>query len=107
MGAAMLRRALYAVAGLIVLALAVGLYKAKTDAARTEARVRELELQIEESEADLRALRAEIAAQESPARIEALARNRLATTVGGAGAVLPERSLSQRLPPPRAEEPSP
>ena len=104
MDKALLRRGAYAVAALIIVALVVGLYKAKSDAARTEAHVRQLQHQIEESEADLRALRAEIAAQESPARIEALAEDRLGVSVGGEGAALPESAMKQRLPPP--ERPS-
>jgi cell division protein FtsL len=97
----LLRRGLYAVAGLIIVALAIGLYKAKTDAARTEANVRDLQQQIEQSQADLRALRAEIAELESPARIEALAEDRLGVVVGSEGAAMPESALSERLPPPQ------
>jgi cell division protein FtsL len=100
----LLRRGFYAVAALIIVALAIGLYKAKTDAARTEAHVRDLQQQIEDSEADLRALRAEIAALESPARIEALAEDHLGVTVGSEGAALPESAIKQRLPPPRRQE---
>ncbi len=58
MDKALLRRGFYAVAVVIIAALAVGLYKAKTDAARTETHVRQLQRQIEDREADLRALRA-------------------------------------------------
>jgi cell division protein FtsL len=103
MDKALLRRGLYAVAALIIAALAVGLYKAKTDAASTEAHVRELQAQIDESEADLRALRAEIAELESPARIEALAEDRLGVTVGSESAALPESAIKQRLPPPQPQ----
>jgi len=103
MDKALLRRGFYAVAALIIAALAVGLYKAKTDAARTDAHVRRLQQQIEQSEADLRALRAEIAELESPARIEALAEDRLGVTVGSESAVLPEAALARRLPPPRPQ----
>jgi cell division protein FtsL len=102
MDKALLRRGFYAVAALIIAALAIGLYKAKTDAARTEAHVRELTQQVEDSEADLRALRAEIAHLESPARIEALAQDHLGVGVGSEGAVLPEAEIARRLPPPRA-----
>ena len=104
MDKAFLRRGAYAVAALIIVALVVGLYKAKTDAARTEAHVRQLQHQVEESEADLRALRAEIAALESPARIEALAEDHLGVRVGSEGAALPENAIKQRLPPPRPAE---
>jgi cell division protein FtsL len=99
----LVRRALYAIAALIIVALAVGLYKAKTDAARTEAHVRQLQHEIAASEADLRALRAEIAELESPARIEALAEDHLGVVVGSESATLPESAIKQRLPPPRRE----
>jgi cell division protein FtsL len=95
-----LRRAFYALAAVIIVALVVGLYKAKSDAARTQAHVRQLRHDIEESEADLRALRAEIAAQESPARIEAMAEDHLGVTVGSESAALPQSAIKQRLPPP-------
>lgn len=101
MDKALLRRGFYVVAALIIAALAVGLYKAKTDAARTEAHVRDLQQQVEDSEADLRALRAEIAHLESPARIEALAQDHLGVAVGSESAVLPEREIARRLPPAR------
>jgi cell division protein FtsL len=103
MDKALLKRGVYAVAALIIAALAVGLYKAKTDAARTEAHVRQLQQQIEQSDADLRALRAEIAQLESPARIEDLAETHLGATVGSESAALPEAALAQRLPPPRRQ----
>jgi cell division protein FtsL len=103
MDKALLRRGLYAVAALIIVALVIGLYKAKTDAAHTETRVRELQREIAQSEADLRALRAEIAQLESPARIEALAEERLGVTVGSESAALPEAALAERLPAPRPE----
>lgn len=103
MDKALLRRGLYAVAALIIVALVIGLYKAKTDAAHTEARVRELQQEITQSEADLRALRAEIAELESPARIEALAENHLGVAVGSESAALPEAALAERLPAPRPQ----
>ncbi len=101
MAKAQLRRALHIVAAMLIVVLAIGLYKAKTDAARTEAHVRQLQDQIEESEASLRALRAEIAHLESPARIEGLAERHLDASVGSESAALPERALAERLPPAR------
>lgn len=96
-----LRRALQIGAAILVAVLAIGLYKAKTDAARTEARVRALQTQIADTEADMRALRAEIARAESPANIEAMAEQHLGLVVGGQGAALPEAAIEQRLPAPR------
>lgn len=103
MDKALVRRGLYALAALIIVALVIGLYKAKTDAARTEANVRDLQEEIEQSEADLRQLRAEIAELESPARIETLAEDRLGVVVGSEGAALPESAIAQRLPAPQRE----
>ncbi len=97
-----LRRALQIAAALIVVVLVIGLYKAKTDAAKTEAHVRQLQAEISETESDLRALRADIAAQESPGRIEAMAQERLGLEVGGESAVLPEAAMDRNLPPPQS-----
>lgn len=99
-----MRRALHIIAALIIVALAIGLYRAKSDAAKTEAHVRELQRQIEEREADLRALRSEIAQLESPARIEDLAERELGLVVGGESAALPESAIANRLPPPRTRQ---
>jgi cell division protein FtsL len=99
-----LRRALQIAAALIIVALAVGLYRAKSDAAKTEAHVRQLQREISEREADLRALRAEIAQLESPARIEQLAEEELGLVVGGESAALPESAIDRRLPAPRAQK---
>ena len=102
MAKAQLTRWLQIGAAVLVVALAIGLYKAKTDAARTQSHVRQLERLIEEREADLRALRAEIAHLESPARVEQLAEDHLGAVVGSEGAALPESAIDQRLPAPRA-----
>ncbi|MGE0594979.1 MAG: hypothetical protein AB7P07_01325 [Hyphomonadaceae bacterium] len=95
------RRSLHLIAALVIVALAIGLYKAKTDAARAEAHVRDLRSQIAETEADMRALRAEIAHLESPARVEDLAGRHLELDIGGAGQALPERAITRSLPPPQ------
>lgn len=96
-----LRRALHIAAAVIIVALAIGLYRAKSDAARTEARVRELQTEITEREAGMRALRAEIAERESPANIERLAEEHLGVTPGSESAALPESALDDRLPAPQ------
>lgn len=102
MAKAQLIRGFQIAAAVLVAALAIGLYKAKTDAARTEAHVRDLQGQIREGEADLRALRAEIAELERPERIETLAEDRLGSVVGSESAALPESAIGQRLPAPQA-----
>jgi cell division protein FtsL len=98
---AQLIRAAQIGAGLLIVVLAIGLYKAKTDAAKTEAHVNQLQDEIAESEAALRALRAEIARLESPARIEALAERHLGVSQGDEAPALPEAAIDVRLPPPR------
>lgn len=103
MGKALIRAAQIG-AGLLIALLIIGLYKAKTDAAKTEAHVRALELQISETEARLRALRAEIAGQETPERIEALARRHLGPHALEETPALPEAAIDQRLPAPKARE---
>lgn len=105
MGQVTLKRSLYLGAFALIVVLAVGVYKAKTDASKTETRVHELEAQVEETEAELRALRAEIAHLESPERIERLAEQHLGVTIGSESAALPETALNT-LPPPRREAPA-
>lgn len=98
---AQLRRGLHIAAVIVIIVLAVGLYKAKTDASKTHAHVRALETQISETEASMRALRAEIATLESPARIEALAERYLEADTGSESAALPESAIGANLPAPR------
>ena len=104
MGKIALNRGVQIIAALVVVALAIGLYKAKSDAAHTEARVRSLQTEIAETEADLLSLRADIARAESPARIEALAEHELGLVIGDEAPALPEQAIDQRLPPARAPE---
>jgi cell division protein FtsL len=99
-----LRTALQIGAAVLIVALAIGLYKAKTDAARTEAHVRELQTNLADTEAEMRALRAEIAHLESPERVEALARQHLGANVASESNALPETAIDQRLPAPRAPQ---
>lgn len=99
-----LKRWLQIGAALLVVVLAIGLYRAKSDAAKTEADVRRLNSEIAEREARLRELRADIAEQESPARIERLNDDRLGHIVGAESAALPEREIANRLPPPEAQK---
>ena len=91
-------------AAVLIVVLAVGLYRAKSDAAKTEADVRRLNGEIVEREARMRELRAEIAELESPARIERLNEERLGLAVGSESAALPESALDDRLPAPQAHK---
>lgn len=104
MGKAQLIRIFQIVAAVLIVVLAVGLYRAKSDAAQTQAHVRELRQEIEEREARLRELRAEIAQRESPANIEDLAERQLGVVVGREAEALPETAIDERLPAPRAQE---
>lgn len=102
MDKAQLRRALHIVGAVIIVVLAIGLYRAKSDAAKTEAHVRQLQAEIETREADMRVLRSEIAQQENPARIEELAEQH--GLVVGESTVLPESAIDDRLPAPRTQK---
>lgn len=102
MAKAQLRRTLHIIAAVLIVVLAIGLYKAKSDAARTEAHVRALEREAGDTEADMRRLRAEIAGLETPERVEALAEEKLGMRVGSEGRALPEAAIDDRLPAPRA-----
>jgi cell division protein FtsL len=88
-------------AAIIVVLLAVGVYKAKSDAAKARADVRQLEESVADKQADIRALRAEIAERESPGEIEHLAREHLGVTPGQGPQAMPERDLERRLPAPQ------
>lgn len=99
-----LRRVLHLVALVVIVVLVVGLYKAKSDAARTQAHVHRLQAEISDAEAELRERRAEIAAQETPARVEELAHEHLGMSVGGENPALPESAMDRRLPAPQAQK---
>ena len=92
------------VAAVVVLALVVGLYRAKTDASAARAHVRDLTADIAETKADIRELRAEIATLETPARVEALAKQELRLAPASEAPPQPVRSLPQSLPAPRPDQ---
>ena len=96
------RRSLHILAAVLIVLLAVGLYKAKSDASKAQAHVRDLQNQIGDTEADMRALRAEIAHLESPARVQDLAERELGVHVGSESTALPESQINERLPAPRS-----
>jgi cell division protein FtsL len=95
-------RGLQIVAAILVVVLVVGLYKAKTDAAKAQARVHQLQQEIATAASNNRALRAEIAHLESPARVERLAqRHGIDTEADAQSEALPQSAIANRLPPPR------
>jgi cell division protein FtsL len=99
-----LKRWLQLAAAALIVVLAIGLYRAKSDAAKTEAEVRRLHGEVTEREARLRELRAEIAEGESPARIEQLNREQLGLVVGSESAALPESAIAEGLPAPQTQK---
>jgi cell division protein FtsL len=104
MGKAHLTRLLQIAAAIIVVVLAIGLYRAKSDAAKTQAHVRALQTEIGERQARLRELRAEIAEQESPGAVEQLAEQHLDASIASQAQALPEEAIADRLPAPRPQE---
>lgn len=96
-----MKRAFQIAAAVLILVLVVGLYRAKTEAGAARGRVHALQAEISETQADIRELRAETAALETPARIEALAEKRN-MQIGAQARALPERSIDEALPAPVA-----
>lgn len=96
------RRMFQIVAALLVVALVIGLYRAKTEAGAARLRVRALQGDIAARQADINALRAEVAHLESPARVDALAKRELTLAPGGAASARPETEIAAALPAPRA-----
>lgn len=96
-----MKRTLQILALALIVALTIGLYKAKTDAAAARAHVADLQSQITDTQADMRALRAEIAHLESPARVEAMAQSELGLHPGAQSTALPESAIADHLPAPR------
>jgi cell division protein FtsL len=82
----------------VILALAIGLYKAKTDAEDARARIAKLTQEVRDTRAEVRALRAEAAHLESPAHIEALAKQTLDLDLNAAAQVRREAEIDKALP---------
>lgn len=71
------------VAVVLILVMAVGVLKAKTDAAATRKRIAELERSIAAQRDEARGLAAEVQYLENPRRIDALARRELGMAPAG------------------------
>ena len=93
------------IAGVLALALVIGLYRIKTEAQETSGAVRTLDRDVAEARAEVRELRAEIAALDSPARVDALARQRLELAPGAGARARREAELAGALPAPEARAP--
>jgi cell division protein FtsL len=87
----------------LAIALAIGLYRAKTEADAARARVVELERQVESAQAELKTLAAEVAVLESPARIEALAKDKLRLTPAAPTQIRESEELTRTLPAARTQ----
>jgi cell division protein FtsL len=81
-------------AAILALVLAIGLYRAKTEADTARARVRQLEIEVAAAQAELKILSAEVAVLESPERVEKLAREKLGLKPAAPNQVKPLSSLS-------------
>jgi cell division protein FtsL len=99
MGAHRVKTKWFQIAALVVIAvLAVALYSSKTDAMRSRAHVNAMKAEIAETRADIRALEAEVAMLESPARVEALAREYLTLEPGAAARAEAVSNLPAEVP---------
>jgi cell division protein FtsL len=82
----------------VIAVLAVGLYKSKTDAMRARDRIEALQREVATAERRVAALRAEAQMLESPARLEALARERLALEPGAQARAADLGALEETVP---------
>lgn len=91
------------VALVIILVLAVGVFKAKTDAAAARKRISDLEATVAAQRDEARGLAAEVQYLESPRRVEALARRELAMAPATRDQKKPVQALA--APGPQAQRP--
>jgi cell division protein FtsL len=87
----------------LAVALAIGLYRMKTEADTARARVVELERQVASAKAELKTLAAEVAVLESPARVEALAKQRLGLAPATPAQLRDRAEIAPNLPPARTQ----
>jgi cell division protein FtsL len=71
------------IAAMLIILLAVGLYKAKSEADAARAHVAKLQTEVDTARARIRTLSAEAAYLENPARVETLARRELGLKPAG------------------------
>lgn len=100
-----MRRWLPYLAVALILALTAALYKSKTDAQKTRGHIAELTEELKEDRADVRALRAEVAHLESPARIEELAKENLELRTGAEARRRAPDAMDEALPAPQRARP--
>lgn len=92
-------------AAILALALAIGLYRAKTETEAVRARVAALERQLAAERAEMKTLAAERAYLENPARIEALAREKLGLQPAAPGQLRSQAEIGAVLPPAKGAAP--
>lgn len=97
-----MRAGITALAGLIAIALTVGLVRAQSDHASDQARIAELEAAIAEERRTVRVLRSEIAHLEDPIRLRRLAENELGLVPANPLRVVPMEDASLFYEPPAA-----
>jgi cell division protein FtsL len=85
-------------AAVLALALAIGLYRAKTEADTARARVSQLESDVAAAKAELKILSAEVAMLENPERIEKLAKEKLGLRPATPGQVKKLSDLGAKTP---------
>src|SRR3972149_2371201 len=91
------------VAVCLIVILAVGLYKAKSEADRMRAEVAKLEGEGASARAEVKTMAAEAAYLESPKRVETLARRELGLTAAKPSQVRPISEIDKALPPPHKD----
>jgi cell division protein FtsL len=87
------------IAACLIVILAVGLYKAKSEADRMRAEVAKLEAEVATARSEVKTMAAEAAYLESPKRVESLARSELGLTPAKPGQVRPISEIDKALPP--------
>ena len=82
------------VAVVLIVTLAIGLYRTKADADASRARIERLESEIAQARDQVRTLEAEAAYLSSPERIESLARKKLGLTPARGAQIAPDAAAA-------------
>jgi cell division protein FtsL len=93
------------IAAMLVVLLAIGLYKAKSEADLARAHVQKLETEVAVQRAQIKTMAAEAAYLENPARVEKLARTELGLKPARVDQHKPLSELDKALPPPAKAAP--
>lgn len=93
------------IAAALIVLLAVGLYKAKSEADLARDRVAKLEGEVADARAQIKTLSAEAAYLENPDRVETLARKELGLKPARVDQHKPLSAIDEALPPPAKAAP--